>query len=405
MIRSLRRKFVLITITLVSLVLLAVFFGIWFYSQASMEQQSYLALQMALDRQEGDEPWFKVGGDVPDGYRGDPAFVVSVDSQGATSLLSSDRITVDTEELGNYVSQALSSGQERGELSDYDLRYIIKQEGDGSIRIAFAALSFERDQISNVVLVTAVCVAAVFVVFLFASLLLARWALKPVEQSWEQQNRFVADASHELKTPLTVILANSGILKTGRDTSGEQRVWVESTEKEAKRMKGLIDDMLFLAKRDDGSPPTVKTSHNTSSILETSTLAFESVAFERGLSLDIRVEPDIRVISDASQLKQLVGILLDNAIKYAKDNSEIVVELHKHSGHAVLSVFNESAPIPPEQQKHLFERFYRTDASRSTGGSGLGLSIAQSIVEEHKGKISVGDAPGGIVFTVSLPLE
>lgn len=405
MMKSLRRKFVLITMLLVSVVLIAVFFGIWFYNKTSMERQSYRTLERAVERGDPKEAWFEVGGDVPPDFQRDPVFVVSVSSDGSVALVSSDRVHVGDEELRTYVTRVLAERNDRGELAAYDLRYLVWEEHDGSARIAFAPLSLERDMLGNVALITGICVAAAFVVFLGVSILLSRWALRPVEYAWAQQSRFMADASHELKTPLTIILANTGILKNDPGMGEEQRTWLDSTEKEAHRMKGLVTDMLFLTQRDDGSPRVDRTSQNYSAIVETSALAFESVAFERGLSLEVAVEPDIRVLCDAAQIRQLIAILVDNAVKYARDGSEIHVRLLKRQGHAVLTVFNEGDVIPKEQLRQLFDRFFRRDASRATEGSGLGLSIAKTIAQEHRGRITASSDRTGTVFTVELPVE
>lgn len=409
MIRTLRRKFVLITMLLVSAVLLTVFIGIWLYNRNSIEQDGYIDLQMALDREDGPAGdhgnMFKVGGDVPSDFQRDPVFVISVSSDGTIKLLSADRVDVTTQELEEYAEQALAGDTDRGKLSQYDLRYLIKDKPGNTSIIAFAPLSFGRSMLRSVLLITGISIVVIFVMFLFASILLSRWALKPVEHSWEQQNRFVADASHELKTPLTVILANTGILKNDPVMASEQITWLDSTEKEARRMKDLVNDMLFLAKRDDGSRPAEKVSHTLSTIVETSALTFESLAFERGLSLEVEAEPDIRVSCDISQMRQLVGILVDNAVKYADKGSTIRVTLNQRQNHARLTVFNKGSVIPPEQLKQLFDRFYRTDTSRSTEGSGLGLSIARTIAEDHKGRIAVQSDENGILFTVELPME
>ena len=403
MIQSLRKKFVFITMTFVTLVLLGILFGIWLFNKSSMEREGYAALDMALNQQ-GGGPRFEIGGRIPNGFHRDPIFAVTVGANDMVELAPNERIQVSEEKLQEIVSQVIAANRDQGELPADDLRYMMRQEPDGQVHIAFGSISFERQQLQEIVLVTAASVAGAFVLFLLSSVLLARWVLKPVERSWEQQHRFVADASHELKTPLTVILANTGILKNNTNPTGEQLGWLNSTDKEAHRMKGLVDDMLFLAKRDDGSPASVKSMLNISQLVNTSALAFESVAFERGLALEVTVEPNILGLGDEPRLRQLVGILVDNAVKYAEESSTIDVALKKHQNQAVLEVCNQGKIIPPEQQLLLFDRFYRRDSSRSTEGNGLGLSIAKAIAKEHKGKISVRSDDKGTVFTVLLPV-
>ena len=243
--------------------------------------------------------------------------------------------------------------------------------------------------------------------FFIISLFLSAWALRPVERAWERQRRFVADASHELKTPLTVILANTGILLSHREETIEsERQWVENTKEEAGRMKTLVDELLFLARIDGAHKPTLMPL-DLSDVVMSRLLPFESVAYEQGLTLDSRVEPGILVTGDAGQLGQLTAILLDNACKYADREGRVTLTLDTAQSMARLRVHNTGAPIPPAQLEHLFERFYRADDSRcrEKGGYGLGLSIAQSIVETHKGKITVRSGEEGTVFTVLLPLH
>ena len=239
---------------------------------------------------------------------------------------------------------------------------------------------------------------------------LANWALRPVELAWQQQRQFIADASHELKTPLTVILANIGILQSHRaDTIEAQLKWVEYTKQEAIHMKKLVDDLLFLAKSDDGSARILYADFNLSDAVWSSLLPFESIAYEQGLTLNSEIEPNLFMKGDESQLKQLVVILLDNACKYAKGNGAITLLLKSAQDRVRLSVNNTGEPIPKEQLPHIFERFYRADdgaRDRKQGGYGLGLAIAKSIVASHHGRISVtSDSVHGTTFTAEFPLE
>ncbi|WP_363315573.1 sensor histidine kinase [uncultured Flavonifractor sp.] len=241
----------------------------------------------------------------------------------------------------------------------------------------------------------------------FVGLFLSSLALRPAERAWKQQRQFVADASHELKTPLTVILANTGIvLAHPEDTVAAQSKWLEYTQEEARQMKGLVEDLLFLAKSDATGQPFHPAEADLSELVQGCLLPFEPVAFEAGVALEARVEPALTLTGDEGQLRRLVRILLDNAIKYAGPQGTVTLELARQQDKLRLSVRNTGAPIPPEHLPHLFERFYRADAARdrSQGGYGLGLAIAKAIVEHHRGTITVSSrAETGTVFTVLLP--
>lgn len=171
-------------------------------------------------------------------------------------------------------------------------------------------------------------------------------------------------------------------------------------------MKGLVEDMLFLAKHDDARRPTKSQLCNLSDLTTGCVLRFESVAFESGVELDSEIQPGLTLQGDLDCLERLVMILLDNAVKYAGDPGRVRLELQRRQERAVLSVTNTGAPIPQEHLEHLFQRFYRVDGSRSRkeGGYGLGLAIAQTIVQAHRGQIEVkSDTQSGTCFTVTLP--
>lgn len=233
-------------------------------------------------------------------------------------------------------------------------------------------------------------------------------AVRPVKTAWENQRRFVADASHELKTPITVILANMNILSADKnETVGSQMKWIKNTCEEAERMKTLVDDMLFLAKGDAQTNNTQYMPTDLGELLTGCVLQFEPVAFEKSVTINEVSADGVGVIGDAKQLGQLFGILLDNACKYADENTVISVSLEKNGQWAEVRVKNKGAVIPEEDIPHIFERFYRAEKSRvrKTGGYGLGLAIAESITNSHGGKISVkSDKENGTVFTVRLPL-
>ena len=241
------------------------------------------------------------------------------------------------------------------------------------------------------------------------SFFLARMSLRPVEHAFSEQQRFVQDASHELKTPLTVILANLSILKSRpAATIQEEMLWIQNTETEARRMQELTERLLFLAKADSKrfSPKIERLS--LSKLTEAAALPFTALAFERGLSLETKLEAELYVKGDARALTQLLAILIDNALKYAKSGSVVTVRLARQKKQALLSVHNEGEVIPQDALPHLFDRFYRVDKSRARaqGGYGLGLSIAKTIAHAHGGDIRVeSSAEHGTCFTTTLPLS
>ncbi|EHO17248.1 hypothetical protein HMPREF9623_00847 [Stomatobaculum longum] len=253
-------------------------------------------------------------------------------------------------------------------------------------------------------------------IFLLAGLLvfglsffLARMSLRPVEHAFSEQQRFVQDASHELKTPLTVILANLSILKSHPTaTIRKEALWIQNTETEAKRMQELTERLLFLAKADAKNMPPRSEVLSLSTLVESTALPFTALAFERKLSLALDISPALSVRGDAQTLAQLLAILLDNALKYAAPGTEVTVRLCRQKKHALLSVHNNGELIPADALPRLFDRFFRVDKSRAraAGGYGLGLSIAKTIANAHGGDIRADStAEHGTVFTVTLPLS
>jgi two-component system sensor histidine kinase CiaH len=413
MIKKLKWKFIIINMAFVASIL-AVILGLFFYSSSKhFVRQTEMALAQAIDKERFPPP-FKVElgnkekENVPPPI---PSFVVTLNSDHSVKSVEESNITVTTELTSSLVRLVDSKDLTQGVLSDYSLRYI-RMDGPQGIKIGFADQSYELNNIKTFAINCFLFFLVALVLFFLLSLYLSRLALKPVEAAWQQQNQFIADASHELKTPLTVILANLDILASHEDrTIQDQSKWLNNTKEEASRMKQLVENLLFLARSDAGVMNDVihlNTLVDFSNLVLKSTLVFESVAFENKVALENKIETDIMFNGCESQLKQVVSILLDNACKYAEKNGTISIELKKSNHLAVLAVCNSGEVIPPEEQIHIFERFYRTDKSRvrKEGGYGLGLSIAKTIIEHHKGKINVvSSKPDGTIFTVTLPLQ
>ncbi len=412
MLKRLRWKFTLLLTLLLSGVLAAVL-----VVQTGSNLQQYRAgtdavLAAALRRSQAaldpfSAPW---SGDLDQDlelYTAIPAFCAVVDGEGQILLALSYNAAVERADVARAVVAALTDGQTAGRLPALGLRYQV-QASRSYASIAFADLAWERAGVRRQVLSAALLFAAASAGFFGVSWLLSRRLVGPVEQAWRRQQQFVADASHELKTPLTVLLADADILLAhGGDTVDQQRKWVEHIRQEGLRMKGLVQDLLFLARGDAGGREPPQGGAPLSDLCESCLLSFEPVAFERGVALEGSIAPGVSVPGDGEELRRLCAILLDNACKYCGPQGAVTLSLTA-GDRAVLTVHNTGEPIPAEAQPHLFERFYRADAARSrgAGGYGLGLAIAAAIVERHLGKITVRSAEGeGTAFTVTLPLE
>jgi len=337
-------------------------------------------------------------------------FTATVDSDGNIQSLDDSMVNIDESTAESAVAASLADGKTRGTISSLSLAYMTQTVTDGT-KIAFADTSSMTSSLRKLLLNELLIFFGSALVFFVISLYLARLVVKPVEEAWNRQKQFVADASHELKTPLTVILANLEILKTHpEETIGQESRWIDSTKEESVRMKGLLDDLLFLARNDASQTPVMKQEIDFSSLVWSTTLLFESVAFEKKVELTEEIAEGLFVTGDEKQLKQLLTILLDNACKYGK-NGKVTVSLKAAEKEKLLlcvnnSVNDEKGVIPKEEQTHVFERFYRGDKARvhTEGGYGLGLSIAAAIVENHHGKIKVSsDTEHGTTFTVILP--
>jgi len=409
MIQRLRRRFITTNMLLVSLVLLAVFAMQTFSVYRGAREQVLQAQLQAMGRfLRSSSPSFVFDRRPPDGKRdfpGVPAFAVMLDGQGRImELVSGPGVEVTGETAQAMVDEVLAHGGSRGSLPGQALSYLYRRE-EGLL--AFADNTSAAAALRSQVLTSLLICAAAELAFFLISRFLAKRSLRPVETAWEQQRQFVADASHELKTPLAVILANTDlVLSHPQDTVEAQGKWLGYIQDEARRMRALVEDLLFLAKSDAQRLPLRPAPVQFSQLVTGSLLPFESVAFEAGVSLSDRIAPGLTTQGDQEQLRRMVVILLDNAVKYAGEKGAVTVELSEAQGRLRLSVHNTGPAITPEHLPHLFERFYRSDSARdrSQGGAGLGLAIAQSIAQVHGGGITASSTPEtGTVFTVTLP--
>lgn len=410
MIRKLQIKFVAMCMAMVTAVLAVVFFSAFLSAKQNIQLISTEVLQRVLrESSSGILSRPDIGLDLGDQVVQLPYFTVEVWEQGSGSYNAyvtggTYADLEDTEELTAIITDCLSQNRSEGTIGDYNLRYL-RQDNGLYQKLAFVDMSMEQATLQEMMGSYLQIGAAAMLLLLGVSILLSRWATRPVEKAWRQQRQFLSDASHELKTPLTVILSNAELLE-GTALEPRPARWADNIHSEARQMKALVEEMLTLARADNMGPTAVLTEVSLSDVAADCALAFEPVAFESGKSLDYQLTEDVLVLGDRDKLRQLASILLDNAIKYGRDGTSVRMALRKTDRQAVLTVANEGDPIPAEQLSHLFERFYRADASRGEkSGFGLGLAIAKTIMDAHKGAIRAESSARETRFICTFPLK
>jgi signal transduction histidine kinase len=326
-------------------------------------------------------------------------FYVKVDTHGNFLEVNCDMMFNFTdEEALELAKTALSRIRKSGAINHF--QYLAASKDYGEI-IAFAERSIETQMLAGLVTISGWVALANFFPLFFFLWYLSKWAVKPVQVAFEKQRRFISDASHELKTPLTILNANVDMLEI--ETGANERL--SNVRTQSARLNQLIQDLLTLAKTDEGNAKTVFSEFDLSQTILNTALEFESRAFEEGKRYEISVAERVAAVGDKQQIRQLAAILIDNAIKHSNENGRIQVTLKTEGTKPVFSVYNTGAGIPDREKGKIFDRFYRSDDSRSreTGSYGLGLSIAKAIADGHKSKITVDGKVGEWVrFSVVL---
>ena len=301
------------------------------------------------------------------------------------------------ETLEAYAIEIINGKSKTGKIKN--LTYLEEQK-DGYTLVAFIDNAIMQGGMAtvfrNTLIFGGVAVIAVFVVSVF----LARRIVSPLEESFKKQKQFISDAGHELKTPVSVVSTNAELLSR---EIGENR-WLSNIQYENERMGSLVKQLLELARMENVTP--IAEQIDFSRLVSGELLPFESVAFEHGLALKADIADGIFVNGDASRLKQLVSILIDNAIRHSENGKEVALSLKAEHGFAKLSVVNDGKEIPKEQRKQIFERFYRMDSARSDDSHfGLGLATAKAVADSHKGAITLSCYDGKVEFSAQIPVE
>lgn len=325
-------------------------------------------------------------------------YTVAVSYDGEVLEIENESPTVHSDDDLTKLAQRIIKGN-KSFGTENNLAFYKADKG-GYTLVAFMDNTVVNESAMTLFRYTLIFGGVALALFFLLSVYLARRIVDPLEASYQKQKQFISDAGHELKTPVSVVNANAELLQ--REIGENQ--WLQNIQYENERMGKLVGQLLELARTESVKPQMehVDFSH----LVDGEALPFESVAFEAGLRLNENITPGLQMNGNSTQLKQLVSILLDNAIRHGKDGKDVWLSLKKEHGYAVLSVINVGIEIPAEQREKLFERFYRVDDARNGEDKhyGLGLAIAKSIVDAHKGKIEVRCFNGFVEFRAFLPL-
>lgn len=402
MIKKMRQKVILVAIGAMLTILLVLLITVnWFMSDVSRNQVDGF-LMNTLEH----------GGRVNPPREPDDAFrmdnglrmeegliegiTLRVDSEYTIiDFLHQGKLTIDNIEL--LVGQ-MDYSEEMIIKSIDDYRYGVKKTGDNYI-VAIADTSVQNVMLQQLLGISSIMGLISFFLSLVFVVILARYITRPVEVAFEKQKRFISDSSHELKTPLSILSANLDMLEMENGESKRTQSMGESIG----RMNTLIHELLLLARTEE--KPQAFFPFSLSEVMESTILPLEVIAYEQGNTIETYIEDDIVLKGDEESVRKMIGALMENAIKYSRENTVIKASLYKRGDNKIIEIYNEGVGVTKEQKEKLFDKFYRVDDSRNsqTGGHGIGLSIVKNVVDMHKGKIQVQSIPNvNIIFKITL---
>ncbi|MDU5111378.1 MAG: ATP-binding protein [Clostridium sp.] len=380
MFEKLKRKFIFINMTLLTLVFILIFGTIYITTAANMDRELEGDLKGVIQNPRKPGPDFKNGNSI----------IVDLDSENNVANVITN-IEINNDELEEAIYSILKNENKIDKIDISGSSYgYLKEHTPKGLKIALISRELQINMLNNLLKVFLIVGAISLFLLFYISVYLTNKTIKPIKESFEKQKQFIADASHELKTPLAIIRTNTSVITSNKDKTVESQIkWINYISNQVDRMAKLIDDMLSLTKLDSNKVMEEKSSFDFSKVLDSILLGFEAVVFENNIILETEIQENINLKANKEEIKKLCSILLDNALKYTNSGGRIDVISYEDKNKVYLKVKNTGDGIKEEDLEKIFERFYRVDTSRAreTGGYGLGLSIAKSIVESHNGKI------------------
>lgn len=385
MFKQFKRRQLTINLTVFSIFLLVVFSFLYLSTYREIQTRNDFTLDMALKAETVADP---IGDQRDIGPGNNYFFVVTLENDNVVETYAP--LFVNETMLADSINQ-IEGDSGRIEVQDFVLQYDSVQIGN-TTKIAFVDITKDVDILSSQLLTYGIVfVIAIGVVFIIMNTL-TNLSIKPIKENYEKQRDFVANASHELKTPLTVINANLDVLSSVNE---DENKWIDYIKSETIRMNKLIQDLLLLAKS-SSDQAIVRTEFDASNVIESLLLGIDALAFEKKITIESHIDEEVSIKFNETQFSQLAMILIDNALKYTPINERIIITLSKSSKGAELTVTNTGVGLTEEETSSIYDRFYMGEKSRNneTNSFGLGLSIAREIIRVNKAKISVDSQPG-----------
>ena len=401
MIKRLRAIFITVTMSLVAVMLVTIFLLVLQTTYVNLARQNLQILE-ELDQNSFRKPWPDFPEPLPNN-----CFILTLQVDGNIKVTAGYEDVPDTHIQKRILEAVRKSDLRSGLLDDYDLRFY-RMDDPENVSYAFLDVTAEQNAMRTLILNCTLIGIFTLVLCFPVCWLLARAITRPAEESMVQQRQFLADASHELKTPLTVILTNAELLQSPEYSFQEKERFAAAIQNVSKQMRIMVEDMLNLARIEHSIQQLSLAQVSMSDLAEECSMLFEPVYYESGRELSFSVDPDIWVWGNEDKFQQLIDILLDNANKYSSPGSRVTLRLHKSGRHCLLQVTSRGNVLNHQQCKDIFKRFYRVDESRTDSGSqasyGLGLPIAQQIAREYRGKIWCVGKDGANTFYVQFPI-